>query len=249
MSAARRRGVPFPPRAIAHRGASRDRPENTRDAFDEALRQGADGIELDVQLSRDGVPVVHHDRTLARAGGGRRRPHRLDWDALRALRPGPHRLLSLEETVARYAARADLLVELKARSLGDPRHEQLVRAVAGILAARPGGRGVWLLCFDRAVLERAARVAPELPRVWNLKPPARMTGRVARALAGLDALSLDVRTLRPAFAEAARARGLPLFAYTCNTDRTLARALDCGVAGVMSDRPGWLVGRLAARAS
>src|SRR5919109_749823 len=51
---------------FAHRGGAALAPENTIQAFDNAVRLGADGLELDVRLSRDGVPVVHHDRRLER---------------------------------------------------------------------------------------------------------------------------------------------------------------------------------------
>ena len=60
------------PFSIAHRGASSTHPENTRASFDEALRAPIDGIEFDVQPSRDGVPVLYHDRTLRKLGGGGR---------------------------------------------------------------------------------------------------------------------------------------------------------------------------------
>ena len=53
-------------KVIAHRGASGYAPENTMEAFLLAIEQGADGIELDVQLSRDGIPVVIHDETIDR---------------------------------------------------------------------------------------------------------------------------------------------------------------------------------------
>ena len=56
------------PLIIGHRGASSVAPENTLAAFNRALEEGADGIELDVRLSRDGVPVVIHDATLRRTG-------------------------------------------------------------------------------------------------------------------------------------------------------------------------------------
>src|SRR5271169_2602058 len=55
---------------IGHRGASGEAPENTLAAFDLALRQGADGIEFDVRLSSDGVPVVIHDPRLERTTSG-----------------------------------------------------------------------------------------------------------------------------------------------------------------------------------
>lgn len=57
------------PLIIAHRGASAHAPENTLAAFELALDSGADGIEFDVQLAKDGVPVVIHDTTLKRTGG------------------------------------------------------------------------------------------------------------------------------------------------------------------------------------
>src|SRR5204862_4689357 len=57
------------PLVFAHRGGSALAPENTIEAFDNGLRLGADGLELDVRLSRDGVVVVHHDRTLERTTG------------------------------------------------------------------------------------------------------------------------------------------------------------------------------------
>src|SRR4026208_948606 len=58
-----------PPLIIGHRGASAGAPENTMAAFRAAIAAGADGIEFDVRLSRDGVPVVIHDSTLRRTGG------------------------------------------------------------------------------------------------------------------------------------------------------------------------------------
>src|SRR4026209_3025795 len=57
------------PLIIGHRGASAVAPENTMAAFKEAIAAGADGIEFDVRLTRDGVPVVIHDSTLHRTGG------------------------------------------------------------------------------------------------------------------------------------------------------------------------------------
>jgi len=60
----------WPPLNIAHRGASGEAPENTLAAFDLALRQGAKGIEFDVHLSSDGIPVVIHDPRLDRTTSG-----------------------------------------------------------------------------------------------------------------------------------------------------------------------------------
>ena len=111
---------------IAHRGASKEFPENTLIAFDEALGRGADGIECDLQLSRDGVPVIYHDRTLTRAGGGRKRVSRLDLAQLERLDPGARvdarfrgqHIPTLERLLDRYADKTRLLLEIGAYASG-----------------------------------------------------------------------------------------------------------------------------------
>src|SRR5215216_1412155 len=70
------------PLIIAHRGASAVAPENTLAAFEAAIAAGADGIEFDVRLSRDGVPVVIHDDTLYRTAGVRGRVADMSVDQL-----------------------------------------------------------------------------------------------------------------------------------------------------------------------
>ena len=236
---------------IAHRGASRDCPENTIAAFDEALRQGCDGIELDVQLSRDGVPVVYHDKTLTKAGGGRRRVAQLALRELAALDVGTRfdaryagqRIPVLEEVLDRYGRRTRLFVEIKTREgrAAANRHLLLVRTVAGLVTKMKLENRVWVLSFDAGLLAACAREAPRLRPVLNLRPPSRVTPTLRKRLASLHALSVDVRTLTGTFAAGVRRAGRPLFVFTCNTPRKAERALAVDPAGVMSDRPGWLI--------
>jgi glycerophosphoryl diester phosphodiesterase len=237
--------------AIAHRGASKDRPQNTLAAFDEALRQRCDAIELDLQLSRDAVPVVYHDSTLVRAGGGRRRVASLSFDELRRLESGssrtpgdPHwRIPALDEVIERYASRTHLLLEIK---LQRPREatRALTRLVVDRVGRLAGHRPVFLLCFDREVLTEAGRRSPDLACVLNVGRGAEATLRRDGWSDGLSAVSIDVATLTPRVEMAVQRSGLPLFVFTCNTDARVRRALDAGADGVMSDRPGWLRERL-----
>jgi glycerophosphoryl diester phosphodiesterase len=245
------------PWVIAHRGASRDRPENTLAAFDEALRQGCDGIELDVQLSRDGVPVVYHDKTLTRAGGGRRRVAQLDLRELAALDPGARldvafrgqHIPALENVLERYGSRTRLLVEIKTRegASGADRHLLLAREVGRLLTKMKLEDRVLVLSFDADVLAACAAEAPCLRPVLNLRPPRRMTNALRARLASLHALSADVRSLTRAFATDVLSAGRPLFVYTCNTVHSVERALAADASGVMSDRPGWLADYLRRR--
>jgi len=244
-------------RVIAHRGASRDRPENTIAAFDEALRQGCDGIELDVQLSRDAVPVVYHDRTLVRAGGGRRRVASLDWSELRRLGPGVRdgrrartlRLPSLEQVLERYAGRTRLLVEIKTREreTSPERHLLLARETASRVRESGHAKRSAILSFDPQALAVCAEVAPEIPRVLNVKTTGGLGARRRRLLNGLHAISVNVHTLTPGFARDVRRAGIPLYAFTCNTPSRVGKALDAGAVAVISDRPGWLVDHLTAK--
>jgi glycerophosphoryl diester phosphodiesterase len=241
------------PWVIAHRGASNSAPENTILAFDRALRDGCDGIELDVQLSADGVPVVYHDATLARAGGGRRRVAAVPAADLLRLRmhgaASPRaRLLALPEVLARYGRRTRLLVEIKVRQRdrAGGRHRRLALAVAGALRGAGLGRAM-VLSFDDEVLDLVAARLPSARTVLNLKPPPLMTASLRARLRRRFALSADVRRLRPAVGRAVHAMGKPLLAYTCNTPAAVRRALAAGADAVMSDRPGWLRGRIEAR--
>ncbi len=242
---------------IAHRGASRRRPENTLAAFDEALRQGCDGIELDVQLSRDGVPVVFHDKTLARAGAGRKRVAGLDLAELRGLDAGARfdaaysgqHIPTLEEVLRRYGRRTRLLVEIKTRegARGRERHLELARAVAACVRSSDVREDLSVLSFDTEVLDELSRVAPELPRVLNVRPLPVLARGLRSRLATLAALAADVRSLTLRYAAQVREAGCPLFVFTCNTPRRVELALSAGAAGIVSDRPGWLAGYLRER--
>jgi len=249
--------MPASPAIVAHRGASNDCPENTQAAFEEALRRGADAIELDVQLSRDGVPVVYHDRTLTRAGGGRRQLSALDWSELRELDPGlrfdrrfrGQTLPSLEQVLDRFAKRTRLLIEIKTREgrRGAARHVELAQSCARLVRRRRLERRISFLCFDESLLAAAAEVAPRAQLALNLKPPRRMTEPTRRRLTGLHAASADVRTLTPAFGQAVLDAGLELFAFTCNTPQRVQRALEAGATAIMSDKPAWLATQLERR--
>jgi glycerophosphoryl diester phosphodiesterase len=78
------------PLVIAHRGASLIAPENTIPAFERAFEMGADAIELDVKLSRDGVLVVFHDQILSRTTNGEGQLYDWDWEDLQRLDAGSH---------------------------------------------------------------------------------------------------------------------------------------------------------------
>lgn len=104
---------------IAHRGASFDAPENSLEAFDLAIEQGATRLELDIQLTRDGHPVVNHDDSTERTGDRALTIAYSTLDEVREIRlANGEPIPTFEELCAHVAGRAELDVELKAT---DPR--------------------------------------------------------------------------------------------------------------------------------
>ena len=241
--------------AIAHRGASADRPENTLTSFDEALRQGADGIELDLQLTRDGVVVVFHDWTLDKLGDGRRGIPAISLEELRRLDAGAwfaapyagERVPTLGEVLARVRPPIRLLLELKPEP-DAAAAERLLRATVREVREAEAGERASLLCFDAPLLERAGAVAPELDRVLNVDAQGVRAALSSGRPRGLAALSFDVRALGPETVAALRRDGSPLYVYTCNREDDVERALSAGARAIMSDRPGWLARTLRALA-
>ncbi len=248
--------TPRRPLIVAHRGASAEYPENTCAAFDAALALGCEAIELDIQASKDEVPVVYHDWTALKVGGGRRRISSLDAPELAKLDAGSwldkrfagQHIPKLEEVLRRYGRRTRLLLEIKSRAdrKGRQRRQRLVRDVASLVARLKVEANVSILSFDQNVLDTMAEVAPALPRVLNLRPPRRPGIQLSRRMERLAAISADVRSLTPSFGHSVRRRGLALFVYTCNSPAKVEQALAAGATGIMSDRPGWLRDYLSA---
>src|SRR5215468_4384284 len=87
------------PLVFAHRGASAERPEHTEEAYRLAIEQGADGLECDVRLTRDGHLVCIHDATLRRTSNGRGRVSAMTLQEMRQLDFGGSRVLTLDELV------------------------------------------------------------------------------------------------------------------------------------------------------
>lgn len=239
---------PVSPLIVAHRGASGDHPENTIAAFDAAIAVGAGGLEFDVQLTSDGVPVVYHDRTLHKIAGLRARIHELSWPQLRLLDAGAWfdprfrgaRVPRLDTVLDRYGGRVGLMVEIKLdgeRSAA--RRMRLVDACIEALMSRNLADSVFVLSFDAHALRRVQRRAPGLRCVLDLEAAPSLRESDARRFRGLHAVCMPARAMRRRLrAELAR---IPLGAwvYRCDTDVHLARARRWALDAIITDWPDW----------
>jgi glycerophosphoryl diester phosphodiesterase len=237
---------------FAHRGGSALRPENTLAAFDHGLALGADGLEFDVHLSRDGVVVVHHDRTLERTTNGRGLVSDRTAAELAALDAGwnfaapDHGYrgtvggIPTLATVLRRYRDILMIIELK---VNDPILAQ--RAIDDIRAADAVDR-VALGSFGTRVL-RAARAyesrlvtgsSREETRLalyrswvrWPVRHPHYDAFQVPE-FAGMT------RVVSPRFIDYAHEDGLAVQVWTVDRAADMQRLLEWGADGIISDRP------------
>ena len=262
------------PLVIAHRGASDEEPEHTLRAYRRAFRHGADGVECDVRLTADHHLVCVHDRRVERTSNGAgvvsalelARLEQMDWASWKiADRPGdtewpeadPERghLLTLRrllDTLVDTHQEVVTLIETKHPTRhGSDVEKTLVQVLRSFDLAdgdRPGRPHVRMMSFSLRALQRAQRLAPNLPLVYLVDaalPKLTWDGTLPK---GIDAIGLDVRMLRKRKAakgiKAFRRRGHDVYVWTVDRDDDVDRCLELGVDVIITNRPGHVVARV-----
>ena len=232
------------PAVFAHRGASAHAPENTLAAFLLAIEQGADGIELDTKLTRDGYPVVIHDQTLMRTTGTAGRVGELRLGELRRLDAGSHYdiayrgelIPTLDEVFATVGHRTLLNVELT--NYASPT-DSLPEKVAGLVERHGLAARVIFSSFNPLALVRVRRCLPQVP-VGLLALPG-WPGAWARSWIGrllhYDALHPALVDVSPAMVEKVHRHGERINVYTVNQAQEMRRLAQWGVDGLITDDP------------
>ncbi len=220
---------------IAHRGASGYRPENTLAAFELAVEQRADMIEVDLHLSADGVVLIRHDAELESLGG---RGEIADLPAARIREldaGGGQPVPTLDEVLDRFGARIDFNLELK------PRGRSPYPGLEGLVLAAVEKRGLLgrtlFSSFADPVLERL-RALSERARIGVLVSP-RSPGdplERARALAA-DSVHPWIGMAEAGLVERAHAEGLAVHVFTVNEPEDMRRLRAMGVNGMFTDYP------------
>jgi len=212
------------PLIIGHRGASAVALENTIAAFEAAIAAGADGIEFDVRLSRDGVPVIIHDDTLSRTHGVRRRVVDLTAEELRSV--GVPSLRELFELMTGNS----LLLCLEIKS----REPELPELCCRMVREFGFEERVIVECFDLDVLRpiqlrTAALFEPRIYPDRNL---------IERALAvGATVLALHHKLAKAMLVEKAKAASLMVVVWTVDDPAWVARARVMGIEALITNDP------------
>lgn len=219
------------PLLIGHRGAPRERPENTLPSFLRALELGADGIELDVHTTKDGVVVVHHDDIpRATAPSGRltgKRIEALTFDELQGFSVrGVALIPTLAEVLAAVRDRALVFVELKGRGVE--------AATVEVIRKSPNPEQCAVHSFDHDAVRRARELAPELRGGILYDRPLDDVAAVMRAALASDAWPrsdlIDAGTVA-----AVHGAGGRVIAWTVNRSDRATELASLGVDALCTD--------------
>lgn len=227
---------------IGHRGASAVAPENTLAAFRLAAEMGADAIETDLRLTKDGVVVAIHDEKLARTTTGRGFVAAATLAAIRELEAGrelkgkvrgkfgAQRVPTLDEVLA-LAKKLSLRCYLEIKASRDGIVE---RAVVESLREQGASRHV-VISFDEVILKTVRELEPAV--TVGLLTEERGLRGIARAevLGAREVLPRDDR-VNERFVMTARAKGLSVVVWTVDDLRRMRALAKMGVAGIISNR-------------
>jgi len=230
------------PRVIAHRGARREAPENTLPAFRRALDLGAGGVEFDVQLTSDKVPIVTHDDDLMVRTHCFGHLHLTPYRTVRALDAGSNfskafagtPMPTLQETLELLAPH-DILVNVEIKA--QPGFiAEAVRIVGGIVGEFRMRGPVIISSLHILVVHELARRHPTLRRAYIFDSPFPFLPIALFArYEHLAALHPYVRALWPWVVRRMQRWGFEVNAWTINEPRDIDRCVALGLDGIITD--------------
>lgn len=253
------------PLIIAHRGASELAPENTLAAFRRAIEDGAEGIEFDVRLAKDGVPVVFHDSTLGRLSEAHGLVSSFTAEELQKTDVGSwfnqknpesaepsfsaETVPTLEQTLELLSEfEGAIYVELKCR---ETEIKQLSEAVCQTIARSPIFAQIIIKSFQLEVIPTVRRLCPGVktgalfaPKIMTILRKEKRLVNIAAEI-GADMLSIHFSLATRKLMKKAAKKNLPVAIWTADNPRWVRRAFDLGLYGVITNNPARLLAKRA----
>lgn len=245
------------PKIIAHRGNCKGLPENSKTAFENSIAYRVDGIETDVQLTKDNIPIIFHDRISLKLTGLRKWISSFTLDELLQFNIKNEKILTLEKTINLFSHKTSLYIEIKS---GKPeriagRSKLLTNKVVNqVLNIAPEyQKNISILSFDIDVLEQVFSISNKIKCILNLDDYDKGNKWCVQTkdiinnkfscnhLAGLCNHEKKINT---ALVNFAHANNMEIFTYSCNTDKQLKRLLTFNLDGIMTDRAEWLTQKI-----
>lgn len=238
------------PLIIGHRGASAVAPENTIAAFREAIDVGTDGIEFDVRLTKDRIPVIIHDSTLQRTAGLRSRVADLTWSELKNVDAGSwfrhgnftnEPLPSLEQLFTLFKNN-DLGLYLEMKCDSPSEHLPLAQACSDLINQFAFKERVFVECFDLRALEVLKAVDDETKTAALFQPSLSQRFSIERIIEQAiaieaSAVALHHRLARTSLIEKAKSAGLHVAVWTVDDPAWVERARAMEIDALITNDP------------
>jgi glycerophosphoryl diester phosphodiesterase len=245
----------MPPLIIAHRGDSAHRPENTLASFASALEVGADLVELDVQLTRDGHPVIIHDPPVDRTTDGQGPVSGHSLAELRRLSAGYHarfdsayageRVPTLAEVLGFLRGRCRVMIEIKPEAVTADAEGGVEALTVAAVRQASMEKDVALISFSRTALLRCRSLGPEILRghlFFEGEPGDVIAG--AREI-GSELVMPHKAMLSVDLRDRGREAGLKMATWVVDDPEELQALAPFDLYGVGSNRPGVLLEALS----
>jgi glycerophosphoryl diester phosphodiesterase len=224
---------------FGHRGAKAYAPMNTIPAFELAVEQGADGVELDVWLSKDGYPVIIHDDTVDGTTDGHGSIQEKTLAEIKALDAGNYfdakfagtRVPTLDEVFEAVGKKLIINVEIKSN---ETRREGIEQVVADCLTRHNMQRRVIISSFDPRVLKTFREVMPDVPIGYLYAPNYRFFPEVMETLIH-EAKHPYHDLLTPEYASSLH--GYRINTWTVNEPERVKALIELGVDAIITDKP------------
>lgn len=227
---------------VAHRGFSEIAPENTMAAFKKAQAAGADGIELDVQLTKDGEVVVIHDETVDRTTNGSGLIKEMTWAQVRKLDAGrwfseayAGETIPTLRQVLEWVAGTSLWVNIELKN-NRFAYRGLEEKVVKEIERTGLERRVVLSSFNPLSLRHLAAYRPAMERalLYENKMPAPW---IYAKLIGVSSIHPHFSVITPAIVERCRAKGIAVRPYTVDDEGMMEELIEAGVEAIITNVP------------
>lgn len=232
---------------IAHRGASAYYPENTMAAFEGAVKMNAEMIELDVLLSKDGVPVVFHDEILDEHTNGKGKVSSYTQEELKKLDAGSwfnpefagQRIPTLEEVLDFATGKIALNIEIKTEAVSNETEGGVEEKCLNLVNKYGMEEHVLFSSFDYRAVSHLKQLAPNIPAALlyeknqsGKKLPSQLISDY-----NADAFNCHFRELNKKRIRDIKSNNIPVFVYTVNQQSRMRKLINMGVTGIFTDMP------------
>lgn len=232
---------------IAHRGASAYYPENTMIAFEKAVEMGAEMIEMDVMLSKDGIPIVFHDAKLNQHTNGNSYVKYYTLKELKELDAGSwfnpkfsnQKIPTLEEVLHFASGKIALNIEIKTEAVSDQIKNGVEEKVLQLVKEHGMQKHVLFSSFDYRAVRHFKRLDANIPvaLLYEKNQSNRLLPHQLVKKYNVDAFNCSYRQLKKKWIADINKYNIPAFIYTVDSKRRMQKLIAGGVTGIFTNKP------------